>query len=689
MYYGNALKYTGEPVKIQAVALENTYYSNFASSYNIIIKKINGKNVNYKTKLMIEYPCDINYNEIFTITVTLSELEDSTNGFPFKLYNISKGYVLSAVTNEQDIVIYRNDSFSIRKFLYDCNNFCVDILKINLNQTDSQFANAVLLGNQNDLSETVLRDMRYLGLSHITSVSGMHFSILMGSAASLLGSFKINKSIINVLLILFSVFFMGITGFSPSVTRSALMFIIYTMSFFLRQSSDAPTSLFASVSLICLINPYAIYDIGLMMSFSATFGILTLGTATDKYISGKIKSKNLFTSYIKKILSSLNTTTSAVIFTLPLTWANFGILSVISPITNLLVSIPVTIILSFTPLLIIFNKIPPLLFITRIVISYMCKIFYAIVDYFARFYNLAVSLNYDFVVYVFIILCAGVLAISLIKRIHKNPLIYFIPVVISIIIFSAFLYYHNAMESNIVRIIYITDKSNEAFVIKYDNRAMICDVSDGSYGVTRIAENLLADVYNVFYVDTYMLTHYHQRHISTIYNLSQNSYLTNLIIPEPITETDKSVMSALMEIAEQYSYTVTFYPKSEQASIILFDDLSINIMQYTKLSRSTHPVLSFSFNTNTQKVAYFGKSVFESRRNTNYLNGQINNADIIVFGQHGPILKHSVAIDTDFKYLRHIIFANDEIKQAVNELDIEYAIHNQEHYYSEVAFYVH
>lgn len=688
LYYKGALKLTDTPVQIQAVALENTLYTNYSSNYNIIIEKINDKKVSYKAKLKIEYPCDIKYNERFVMNVTLHELDDVYNGFPVKDYNISKGYIINAVNIDKNIVIYENNDFTLRTFFNYCNEFCSNILKLNLDKKTFEFTNALLLGNQKEMSASLKRDMRYLGLSHMVSVSGMHFSILMGALSALLRFLKIHKRIINIILIFTSLFFMGLTGFSPSVTRSALMFVIYILSFYLRRVNDSPTSLFLSVSLICLFNPNAILDVGLLMSFFATLGILTLGLALNNYVKSKLKGHNIFVKFIKSILFGLSATISAVLFTLPLTWLNFGMISIISPVTNLICSIPVTLILSFSPLIIIFAKITPLLYLINFVITLSSDIFHYIINYFSRFYYAAVSLKFDFVKYVILLLVIGLIAVTFIKKFNKNPLIYFVPIILSVITFSVCLHYHNQIESELVRMMYITDKKNETFIVKHGKRAMICDISDGSYGVTDLAEYLLTDIYCMLEIDTYMLTHYHQRHISTISRISQDTYITNLILPEPISETDFNVMNSLIDIAETNGIKLTIYPKDDEVYIKVFDKIYIEIMKYTKLSRSTHPVLSLNINTDNQKLSYFGSSVFESV-NFDYLKKSISDADIIIFGQHGPILKKSININTVTNYLQFVIYANDEFKQAVTGLDSEYKIHNQEQYYSEVAFYVH
>ena len=693
IYYQSAMKYTGEPVRIEALALKNTYYTTYSSGYDIAVKKINGQKVNYKAKLAIEYPCDINYNELFTMNVTLSEFEDTSDisGFPVKTYNISKGFILRAESDDREISIYQNDKFSIDKFLGDCNKFCADILRTHLDKDTYNFTNAILLGNREDLPKPLQRDLSYLGLSHIISVSGMHFSILMGLLNVILQFFKFDKRFINAVVILFSIFFMGLTGLSPSVTRSALMFILYSLAFFARSEADSINSLFLSVSLMCVINPNGILDIGLLMSFTATLGILTMGISANKFINTKIKTRNIIIRGFKNITSAFNITICAVLFTLPIMWTNFGTLSIISPVTNILCNIPVTVILALSPLVIIFGKIPPLVFPVRLIIEFMYKIFHLIINRFTDMKNLTVSLNYPFVKYVLIILVVGLIAFTFIKfrNINKNPLLYFIPIIIAGVTFSVYTHYYNLAESEIVRIIYITDKKNDGFIVKHGTNTMICDISDGSYGITNIAEDLLSQKYFTVYPDTYMFTHYHMRHISTFYKLSQNSYIQNIIMPEPVSDSDKTVFYGLMELIESNGYNVTVYTKSEDTVINLFDNVEIEMPKYAKLSRSTHPVIAFSIGTDSDKISYLGSSAFETK-STEYITSRLDEINTIIFGQHGPIMKKPIEITAELKSLQQIIYASEDIRQVVPDLKTKYITHNnEENFYSEVVFYVH
>ena len=670
LYYKSFEDKIGETSVIEGYALKNTSYTNYSSGYDIKITKIDDKKVNVKSKLYTEYPCDLDDYESFRMTVTFIEMEDNVFGFPEKNYNISNGFLLKTIsTNEHKNYDYFG---TIKKppssIFTECNKYFSNILYKHLERDNYKFVDALLLGNKYELPASMKRDFRTLGLSHIIAVSGMHFSILFGMFGTLLGLLKIDKIVINIILIVFAIFFMGLTGFSPSVTRSAIMFIIYSLSFLFGRTNDSVTSLFLSVTLVCIINPNAVFDVGLLLSFSATLGIITLGSI----LKPKTKIKPL-----KFILESFIMTICAILFTLPFMWIFFGELSIISPLTNIIVNLPATFILYLAPFIIILNKIPPLLFFAKVLINLFCNIFFAIVEFFTQFSGSTVSLGYDFVKYVFIVLIAGFLVLSFMKI--KNPIVYFIPVVASILVFSVCLFIYNMTESKIVRINYITYKNNDGFIVVNGNRGMICDISDGSYGITNIANNLLSDNYYMLEIDTYMFTHYHQRHISTFYRISQYTYVRNVILPEPVNEVDKNVFNNITALAELNGCNVIIFSKDEDVSIVLFDNIQIDLMKYTKLKRSTHPVLSLSFKVNDLNYLYIGSSAHET---LNFFG-----ADVVVYGRHGPILKSLIDIGDKYNFLQYIIYGNQEIFDMVKyKFDVHYKIHNDNHYNTEIIF---
>ena len=70
------------------------------------------------------------------------------------------------------------------------------------------------------------------------------------------------------------VLFMAMVGFTPSVTRAGIMQLLLLFSPFFMREYDSVTSLGVSLLVILAVNPDAVFDPSLQMSFGAVAGIL-------------------------------------------------------------------------------------------------------------------------------------------------------------------------------------------------------------------------------------------------------------------------------------------------------------------------------------------------------------------------------------------------------------------------------
>jgi competence protein ComEC len=138
-------------------------------------------------------------------------------------------------------------------------------------------AKALLLGYKEDLHPETATYFSRSGLSHIMAVSGLHVGFVVAPFWILipfLWNIKHGKWIGLTGITLLLLFYAGITGFSPSVTRASLMawFLTYGRLFHKVRSSINLTAVAAT--LILLVNPLQLFTVGFQLSFSAVFIIL-------------------------------------------------------------------------------------------------------------------------------------------------------------------------------------------------------------------------------------------------------------------------------------------------------------------------------------------------------------------------------------------------------------------------------
>ena len=199
----------------------------------------------------------------------------------------------------------------------------------------------IVTGNRDNLTDQFTSSLERVGLSHTIAVSGMHLAFLADLLSRLLGKGKRSTA---VLTILWAVFFSGIAGYTPSVTRSAVMIVLLQLAPLLDRERDAATSL--GFALMCLLaaNPFSAAHIGLQLSFAAVAGILLTGDKLQGWLSRALRldtrPKNrldrLWRRVPRFVVSTLASTLGASVLTTPLVAYYFHSFSLISPLANLL-----------------------------------------------------------------------------------------------------------------------------------------------------------------------------------------------------------------------------------------------------------------------------------------------------------------------------------------------------------------
>ncbi len=161
---------------------------------------------------------------------------------------------------------------------------------------------ALLLGQKEDLDRDTLRTYSSAGAMHVLAVSGLHVGIIMLMLMFIfkpIKRLKYGKSI-YVLLIVFCLWFYAfLTGLSPSVLRSALMFSFVVIGAEIERETSIYQSILVSAFVLMVIDPLVIFKVGFQLSYLAVLGIVYLQPKIYNLIYIKFK----FLDYLWKITS--------------------------------------------------------------------------------------------------------------------------------------------------------------------------------------------------------------------------------------------------------------------------------------------------------------------------------------------------------------------------------------------------
>jgi competence protein ComEC len=200
------------------------------------------------------------------------------------------------------------------------------------------FVKALLLGDRSDLSYDVRTDLKVAGISHVVAVSGLHVSILFSLVQLLTGRRRWLTALLGIPAV---VLFAAVAGFTPSVTRAAVMQIIMMLAVLLDREYDPFTALSAAVLCMLAVNPLVIESVSFQLSVGCIVGIFLFaekirGFLLSEKVLGQSAGRSLWAKLRRYVASGIGVTVSAMVATTPLVAYYFGAVSLVGILTNLL-----------------------------------------------------------------------------------------------------------------------------------------------------------------------------------------------------------------------------------------------------------------------------------------------------------------------------------------------------------------
>ena len=192
----------------------------------------------------------------------------------------------------------------------------------------------MLLGDKTLITEEQQEWFRRSGILHLFAVSGFHTSLWSMLLYRSLLKAGLGKRLSCWGGIAFTVFFMALTGFSKSGIRAGLMLLVFFLGKSFLLSVDSLNSLGFAGFLLCIGNPFAGGDSGLLLSYFATLGILSVYPILYRKLHRRFRDRKV----VERLLSTLALSASTFVFTLPVVMLTFGSISLVSPLSNLLIT---------------------------------------------------------------------------------------------------------------------------------------------------------------------------------------------------------------------------------------------------------------------------------------------------------------------------------------------------------------
>ena len=267
---------------------------------------------------------------------------------------------------------------------------------------------AILLGDNTRIKKDLKDKIRYIGLSHIFAMSGLHIGLVIAIFYFIFKKTVKNKRLIEVLLLISITLYYISVKESPSFTRAYIMAIVYLLGKLFYEKVDLGKTLFISAIVSILINPTVIFSVSFQLSYGAMIAIIYI----FPYIR-KINYKKL------KILDYILFTTTIQIFLMPITVYYFNTIQFLSVISNLIL-LPLASFYITVNYIALFLENFYLSFLLKPIVEILYKILIYLIDFFSELPYLSVEYINKNLIYIYVVVFV---IIVIYKNMKKSPLL--------------------------------------------------------------------------------------------------------------------------------------------------------------------------------------------------------------------------------------------------------------------------
>lgn len=543
-----------------------------------------------KEKLLITYKYqdkefnNLSYGDKIKVKGTLITPSKNTNQNTFnyqKYLYYKKIYYLVEATSINKIANNRNYLYTIKNTLYQK----IDKLK------SSNYIKTLLFCD-NTLSKEIKESYCINGISHLFSVSGMHINFFVSIIYLYLNKITYNKRIkyliTNIFIITYLILFP-----SSSLLRSAVMSILYSINYLLKLKIKKIDILLLTLGVSLLINPFIIYDLGYIYSYTITF-FLVLSSST-------LKKKNKINKIIYISLLSF-------LVSIPITIYNSFEINIISILLNIiLVPIISIIILPITILTYIFPILDSILYL-----------FTNTLETISLFIS---KINITKIIFPKPSLLIIVLYYIIFLLSYQNKKYFYLNIILLIII-----YISPYLNSNFEVVMFEVGEA-DCHLIKYpyNKNTILIDTGKNEYKIKNEVIPYLKSI-GIKKIDYLIITHGDEDHIGGSITLINNFQVKNVILNKgTFTDIEKELIKNLNKKKIPYQINI---------NKINLSNHTIYLLNNTKYNNENDNSIITYFTYQKYKFLYMGDASITTEDNL-LENYNLNNISILKVGHHG------------------------------------------------------
>ncbi len=582
--YNHTTSLCKENASVTAVVAQSPEFSKDNGRYYCVmnLKEIDGKKAKGKIRLSVSETYDSISHNSFEIgdRVSFKGTVYKTGNDIARVQNYFKSQkIYVGAYNAENLKIEKPEIRGLYFYASFLKDKAVDIILRHFGGDTAGLMIAVLTGDKSYISDEFYNCSKLAGVIHLMAVSGLHLSVWVFVVGAVLERKGKKSKLAYIAMMAAVIFMMFFASFTGSVRRAGFMTLLYLVGKILGKNSDALNSLGFSLAVILTASPYSVFDVGFLLSLLSTSGILIMAFPLSDSIFKRLNTEHAEKPLYKLLVyvaESVLVSVSVAVFTFPVMYYQFGYISSVSVISNLLIlffSMPLVVL---TGVFVLTSLVP----FFSVAVGVLCRLISIYIIKTVMFMGslpfARISLHYDFLKW-WTVLFSVILFLWVIfgKRGKKlRPVLVFILA----LCFSLGITFETALNHGSYT---ITNAGEESVLISSNSRGVLVGVSGEYY-----SENNIIDI------------------------LERKNIKLDIIIP--CENSDRLIVSYL---AHKYD------------AQIIENDCEITIFNNVKIKKSNETIEAYG---NGKNILIYSFADLQRNKKYDIIFGNLNDDEIII-----------------------------------------------------------
>ncbi|MEO8512679.1 MAG: DNA internalization-related competence protein ComEC/Rec2 [Ignavibacteria bacterium] len=299
----------------------------------------------YKNKFKEDYPGKITYGDVIELKGKAEELPPQRNPGEFDYGRYLKLHGIDAVFSSygfENISMIGHETPNLFQayIIIPVKEHSIETIDALIGGQEGEYLKGLLLGEKSNISKEMKQNFINAGVAHIIAVSGLNVAYVILIIWGVLIFIPLRYSYKIFFTIACLLFYMDLTGNTPSIVRAVIMASIFLIAQIAERKPNSYNIISFAALVILVIDPRQLFDAGFILSFSALLSLVIIYPIFNKWLNSinwycSLDGSKYTVKAFKGIVSLFMGTFAAQLGTLPVTALMFKKVSIVSLAANL------------------------------------------------------------------------------------------------------------------------------------------------------------------------------------------------------------------------------------------------------------------------------------------------------------------------------------------------------------------